>query len=384
MLPNVKILIQNGAIGGLLSFAEGVAGMIGTGVSVTDKITLGTPVTVYNLQEAIALGIESGGTNDAAYRQVKEFYDMAGPGAELNIMLVADTQDQADMVDTSNANGAKKLLNYAQGRIRLLFTFFKPPGGYTLVATNGIDADVYAAMVNAQVLAKEYADANIPFRVILEGREFTGTASDLTDLTTLTNNRTAILIGGSLNDKTCSTGLATGAAAALPVQRKISRVLNGAMPLIAAYVGTTKVDDSTQLGAIHDKGFITIRKFGSNGGYFFSSDHMACKNTDDYRFLARGRVIDKAHVITYATYVEEIDNDVLTISGGRLDPGVIKSLEDKIRRALQINMVGNISDVRVSIDPEQNVTTTNKLKIKLALIGVAYLGDIEVELGFGL
>lgn len=384
MLQDVKILIQNGALGGVLQFAEGVAGVIGTGVSVADKITVGTPVTVNNLQEAIALGIEDTGVNVAAYRQVKEFYDMAGPGAELNIMLVADTLDQADMVDTSNANGAKKLLNYAQGRIRLLFTYFKPPVGYTLVTTNGIDADVYAAMVNAQVLAKEYADANIPFRVILEGREFTGTASALTDLLTLTNNRAGILVGGSLNDKTCSTGLLVGAAATLPVQRKVSRVLNGNLPLAAAYVGTTKVDDSTQIGAIHDKGFITIRKFGANGGYFFSSDHMACKNSDDYKFLARGRVIDKAQVICYVTYVEEIDNDVETISGGRLSPGVIAYLNAKMREALLLNMVGNISDAIVSIDPEQNVTTASKLKVKTKLIGVAYLGDIEVELGLGL
>lgn len=385
-LPNVRVLIQNGQLGGLLQFAEGITGIIGTGTAVSSKIQIGDPRTVFNLQDAIAIGITVA-DNPYMYRQVSEFYSISGNiGQELNIMIVADTMAQSDMVDNTNVNGAVKLLNFATGRIRLLITYFKAPGGYTLVTTNGIDDDVYDAITNAQVLAEAYAANITPLRVLLEGREFTGTTSALTDLNTLTKNRSAVLIGGTLNDKSCSTGLAMGMAASLPVQRKISRVQNGSLPINAAYVGTALVDTFSGIGAIHDKGFITIRKFPTQGGYFFSSDHMAAGATDDYYLLARGRVIDKAQVLTYGVYVQEVDNDVILIAGGKLDPGVIAYLQNKIEEEIKDSMVakGECSDVIAFIDPNQDIITNNELNLSVTLLGVGYLGNITVNLGFGL
>lgn len=387
MLPNVKILIQNGQLGGLLAFAEGVSGILGTGVAVSGKIGLADPRAVYSLDEAKALGITLA-DNPAMYRHVKEFYDMPGTkGQELNIMIVADTETPADLTDKTNANTASKLLNYAQGRIRLLTAFFTAPGGYSLVTTSGIDAEAYTAGVNAQALANEYAEAMMPLRVIIEGREFTGTAANLTAVNTLTQNRVAYLIGGTVNDKTCSVGLALGAVATLPVQRKISRVKNGGLPIATAFIGTAAVEVTSSLpGAVHDKGFITIRKFPTLGGYFFSSDRTAAAATDDYDKLARGRVIDKAHVLAYGVYVQEVDDDVVLISGGKLDPGVLKYLEAKIEDQIKLSMVASkeCSGVTAFIDPAQNIGSTNKLKVVLNLRSVGYLGDIEVELGLTL
>lgn len=384
-LPNVNITLANGQIGGLIAFAEGVAGIIGTGVAVSGKIGIGDPRTVFNLQDAINVGITTTDNPDM-YRQVKEFYDLAGAGAELNVMVVADTMKMSDMMDNTNANGANKLLAYAQGRIRLLGAYFVAPSGYTLVTTNGIDADVYTASTNAQVLGNAAAAGQTPVRIILEGREFTGTTSALTDLNTFTKNRVGILIGGTLNDKSCSVGLALGMAASLPVQRKISRVKNGALPINAAYVGTATVESFSGIGAIHDKGFITIRTFPTLGGYFFASDQMAAGATDDYYILSRGRVIDKAQVLAYGTFVQEVDDDVILVSGGKLEAGVIAYLKARIEDQINLGMVAQkeCGGVLCAIDPDQNVATTNQLNVVLKLLGVGYLDDIEVQLGFSL
>lgn len=384
-LPNVKILIQNGALGGLVQFAEGITGIIGTGVSVSGQIQIGAPRTIYNLQDAVAIGITPD-DNPAMYRHVREFYDAYGPGAELNVMIVADTMKISDMVDNTNVNGARKLLDYAQGRIRLLTTYFIAPEGYTLVTTNGIDQDVYLAITNGQVLSQAYAEAQMPFRIILEGREFTGNPSLLTDLNTMTRNRVGVLLGSTLDDKSCSVGLFMGATASLPVQRKASRIKNGALPINQAFVGSASVDTFSGLATIHDKGYITIRKFPTLAGYFFSSDHMAAGPPDDYHMLARGRVIDKASVLAYGAYVEELDDDVLLIEGGKLDPGVIAYLKAKIENQINLSMVANgeCSGVEAYIDPDQNVASTNKLKVVVRLLSVGYLGNIEVELGFTL
>lgn len=381
-LPNVKILIQNGALGGLLSFAEGVTGFIATGAAVTSKIQIGDPRQVFNLADAEAIGITLA-DNPTMYRLVKEFYS-EGSGKELFVMIVADTMDQHTMVDKTNANGAVKLLNFANGRIRLLGTAFLPPGGYSLVTTNGLDADVFTAITNGQALAKEYADNNMPVRIILEGRAYTGTASALTDLLTMSNDRVGVVVGSQTSGASAAVGYFLGRTAANPVQRKASRVKDGALPINTAFVGTQNVDTYSGLGAMHDKGYIVFRKFASLSGYFFSSDHMAAGPTNDFSLLARGRVIDKAAVLAYGTYVEEIEEEIVIGADGKLDGGFITFMQEKIENQINLSMTANreISGVRCIIDPAQNVLSLNKTKIKLRITPVGYNTDIEVDLGF--
>lgn len=382
-LPNVNILIQNGQLGGLIQFAEGVAGLIGTGVAVTGKIQLADPRLVFTLQEAEDLGITVA-DNPSAHRQVKEFYDEVGGRAELYIMLVADTLDQTDMLDVSIAAAAVKLLDYAQGRIRLLGSFFKPPIGYTLVTTAGLDADVYTAITKAQALANAYAANQTPLRVIIEGRAYTGVAANLTDLKTLTANRVGVMVASSDDDGSASVGLLLGRMAKNPVQRKPSRVKDGAVNITDAYVGAAKVEAHSGITLMHDKGYIILRTFPGKTGYYFNGDHSAAPDTDDYSMIARGRIIDKAQVIAYLTYIEELDDEVLVGEDGTLDAGVVKYLETVIKNQIEGNMVANreISSVKVFIDPAQDVIANNKVNVVLQLVPVGYSTTIEVKLGF--
>ncbi|MBA3899737.1 MAG: hypothetical protein H0X62_05920 [Bacteroidetes bacterium] len=381
-LPNVKILLQNGALGGLARFADGVAGLIGTGVAVAG-IGIGDPKLIFSLEDAIELGITET-SNPKAFRQIKEFYVEGGQGAELYIMLVPDTMTISSMVDNTNLNGAKKLLDYAQGRIRLLGVFFAPPVGYVLDTTAGIDADAFAALVNAQVLGNAYAAVQAPVRIVIEGRGFTGVVANLTDLHTMDYNRAGIIVAGSLNDGSASVGMFLGRKARVPVQRKASRVKSGSLVLLEAFVGSSSVKTFSGLGAMHDKGYIVMRTFPGVTGIYFNADHTATKTTDDYSTFARGRVIDKAQVIAYATYVEELDDEVLIQEDGTLDPGVVAFLESKIEYQINEIMKSNreISSVKAFINPAQNVLATNKTKVVLKIIPVGYNSEIEVELGF--
>lgn len=383
MLPNVRILLQNGSLGGLLRFAAGVAALMGTGVSVAGKIGIGDPRLVFSLAEAEALGITLA-DNPVAYRQVKEFYDEAGTGADLYIMLVADTMTQTQMNDLTNANGIVKVLNYAAGRVRMYATFFVPDVAYTLVTTNGIDADVLTAIVKAQQTNEAYALLQTPCRSLIEGRAFTGTAASLIDLTTMDNNRVGVIIGGTVNDGSCSVGLALGRLAANPVQRKISRVKSGALKILSAFAASVAVDQSTQLNLMHDKGYIVFRTFPGFTGFYFSSDQMATKPTDDYQYFSRGRVIDKAAVLAYATYVEELDDEVVINTDGTLDIGQVKYLEQKIENQINGTMTANreISSVECTINPNQNLLSNPLLQVVLKVIPVGYNSAIDVLLGF--
>lgn len=383
MLPDVKVSIQNGQLGGVLALNDGVCALIITGEAVISKIQIGEPRLIFSLKDAESIGITAD-DNPFAHAQIKEFYSTASTGVELYVMLVPNTMTQTNMMDITNSSGATKLLDFAGGRVRLLFSGFSPAEEYELDQTNGIDADVYSAIVKAQELADQYAENQAPIRVVLEGRAFNGNAANLTDLKTMKNNRVAVVIGSSTDDSVASVGLFVGRCASNPVQRKASRVKDGSLPIIEGYVGDQLVDSFSGLALIHDKGFIVLRTFPGLSGYFFSDDPTATSSTDDYAFLARGRVIDKAQIIAYLTFVEELHDEIPIDASGRLEVGVVKYLEAKVENQIKQIMLANreISNIECYIDPEQNILSTNKLMVTLRITPVGYSSAIEVLLGF--
>lgn len=388
MLGNVKVVILDGAIGGVPDSVENVAAMELTGVA-TANLTLGTPAVIYTLKEAEDLGITETGTNATAWRQIKEFFDgyryVTGRDvAELYIMLVADTVTLTQMADYTDAAGAKSLVEYGQGRISLLGLSRTPDVSYVSTLTHGLDEDSLTALTKAEDLAKTFAEKQMPFRVLVEAREFTiANVGLLQDIKTMTNERAGLVMMSSKNDGSSSVGFALGVAAGLPVERKISRVKNGALPLAKVYIGDTLVDNINSLDTIHDKGYIVARKFPTKAGYYFNGDNMAVANSSDYRFLVRGRVIDKGQRITYNTFVNELDDEIET-EGGKIHPAVIATLQELIEKNIKLGMTSNIDGVVAFIDPDQDVITLSKLKVVLKLQPKGYSSDIEVELGFTL
>jgi hypothetical protein len=171
------------------------------------------------------------------------------------------------------------------------------------------------------------------------------------------------------------------------VQVKVSRVKDGPLTNTTAYLKTTPLaSTSNDAVTIAGKHFITWVTYPNVSGFFFSADPMLCATTDDYWFLARGRVIDKAHVIAYTTFVNEVDDDIPTIEGGKPSPGFAKWLEQQIINQISDTMLANgeISGVNCFIDPEQNVITTSTLNVVLKIRPKGYLTYINVSLGFEL
>jgi hypothetical protein len=303
-------------------------------------------------------------------------------------MIVAKTTTMATACDTAN-NLLKLMLNTAQGRIRIVGVTRVPDVAYVPAAVAQLDPDVAAAAAKAQALAVEFAALFKPFRAIIDGRDFQGNTGTLLDARTLTYNRVGIALMTDVSgSKNAAVGLVLGRLAAIDVQRNIGRVKDGDLGIANAYltgqVTTIESLSAAAQDAVHDKGFIFARKFASKSGYFFNDDPAAVAITDDYSSIARGRVIDKAIVITNQVYTEEINDDLDTDDNGRIDAGVIKDYQSKIKSAIDENMTlkGNVSRVTPTIDPTQNVLSTNKVKVKLSIRPKFYSKDIEVELGF--
>ena len=384
-LPGVKINIKNGSLGSVPTSKDGIAGLVLTGVTVagSNKVTVGSSYQIFSLADAEGLGILNTGVNAYPHTQIKEFYDTAGTGAQLWIMLVLANITMEDMLDKTKPY-VSKLITDAGGSIRKLAVSRKSGAGITI--TDGLDADVDKALIKGQVLADESALAFKPFRFLVDGKDFNGTVANLKDYTTAGFNRGGVLLGTTSSSKNASVGFALGTMAKLPVQRKISRVKNGALAIADAYLTNQAITESLEnaWGAIHDKGYIFFRTFIGKSGFFFNGDATATALTDDYASFTNGFVIDKATTIAYLTFVEEVEDEIDVNENGAIDGGVIKALQAKIENNIELQMIGNdeASGVTALIDPNQNVLATSDLDVSLSVQPKGYKKFINIDLGF--
>jgi len=388
-MGSVNITLANGQLGGTLQTGDGITGMVLTGIT-EGSYTAGTPILITSTADAQTAGITASG-NAFATRQIKEYYNQAGTGSQLYIMLVPPTMTIADIADPDNASGARKLLDYADGRIKVLGlladdTEVEAEAGVAITITDGLNEDVYTAAGRMAVMAATYFAAHKPFRAVIGGSSYSGVPGNLRDMTDgTTNNRTAILLGDTQAGRAACIGLMLGVVASVPVQRKISRVRTGPLTNQAAYVGITKIETVPgALPIIAERGFITFITYANTSGYFFSGDAMCTATTDDYSMLARGRVIDKAHILAYKTFVQVVDDEVPVNADGTLDAGFCKWLSQQIVNLVNSDMTANkeISSISCYIDPEQNILSTNQLHVVLSIVPVGYATNIYIQLGF--
>lgn len=395
MLPRVKIIFENGAIGAQALLDDAVIGVVSSGVAVADHIVLGTPYLCTKLADVVNLGITSASDDPNAllYKFASEMYSIAPEGTKLYIMLIANTVTLEDMADKTKEHG-KKLLEAANGQINNLFFIKSDPAEYTPTIVDGLDSDVYAALIKGQELAVHATDTLFaPVVMYFEGRHFSGLASALKDLHTVSYNRCGVLIGDSVSgSKGATLGLLAGTIGNIPVQRSIARVRSGAMPVAELYVKDKLVEDS-QVDVISDKGFITFRTFVGKSGYFFSDDSLATASTDDYALIPRRRVIDKAYRVAYTTLLDEIGEEIPVTSEGKIPAAICKNIENSVERAI-VNTLGlrgniaiDVTDPRdtgceIYLDPDQNILATSLLKLQLRVKPYGYSKYIDCYLGF--
>lgn len=388
MYPDVNIELGSGNLGINSPSQDGISAMIMTGTG-TVGIPLGTPKLINTLQDAVDLGITESG-QPSAYRHIKEFYEgyrfISGSSvAELYIMLLGNTVTLTNMSDMTTLTGAKQLLEYSNGRVRYLGLTRTPASGYTPNIDDGIDADVLTAIPKAHDLANSFAKAQAPVRVLMEGRGFKyENVGDLKDLTTMAFNRVGVVLWSTKSDGSASVGFTLGVKAALPVQRKISRVKNGQLSFPEAFIGDKPISEMSSMEPIHNKGYIALREYPNRSGYYFTGEPMACAAGDDYSILSRGAVIDKAQRLAYNRFLQEVEDDVeVDESTGELIDGYKKWLEHEIVQEISRNMPGEISgEPNFLIVPGQNIISSSTTKVVLKVTPKGYQSKFDVLLEF--
>ena len=389
--PKVSVVVTNGALGQVLNSADGVAALICTGTAPVG-LALGTSKQGFSLADFEAVGITAAydtAQTTNVWKNIKDFYSQAGTGRELWVMILAKTVLMTTMCDTATVTGLKKMLNDAEGRIRIVGVTRVPDGGYTPVYAGQLDPDVAAAQAKLEQLYAELKLEFRPFRTLIDGRDFQGTLGTILDQRAAAFPSTAVVLSTDVSGSdNAAVGLALGRLAANPVQRNIGRVKDGDVGVQAAFLTGQTTDLKTftlgQIDALHDKGYIFLRKYQGRNGYYWNDDPTAAPLTDDFSNISRGRVVDKSIVISYQTFVDEILDDLLLDAQGFLLPAIAKSYAAKIKSAIDLAMTANgeISSCRVAIDAKQNILSTNKVALKLYIIPVGQAKEIEVTIGF--
>lgn len=388
-LPGININVKSDGLGSSVSVNDGIVGLVLSGPA-PSGLALSTPVAIFNLQEAEALGIDSAYDTDNSvdsHQQLSDFYSEADKGTELWIMVIPDTTTMESACDKAN-DIVKKLLNAATGRVKFWGIHRIPDGGYVPTYADGIDDDVDAAVLKADALCEEFRDGFNPCRAIISARDFQGNIGNLKDFRQNTNGSVSVIIGSLSEDGHAGIGYLLGKLASIPVQRKPSRVKDGDIGKTDAYLTDGEPIETYEdsMDALHDKGYIFFRTIANKSGYYVSSDPTCVAESNDFSSLARGRVMDKAIRIAYATMTEELEDDIDVDESGYIAPAIVKSYQAKITNAIELQMADNLSETKpviIEINPVQNVLATNKVVIdKLAVRPKGYASYLEANLGF--
>lgn len=380
-VPGLDVKITNGNLGGVNSSNDSITGMILSGVAL-GAWALGTVKVFYSLAEAEAAGIVSDNEDTSfAHREIQEFYDKAGSGQELHIMLVADTSLLVNICDQNNPM-LKKLLQESGGRIKRWGANIAKPVDYVPVLTGGIDQDVLDAVTKAQELNDALAANFLYTRGLLPGRDFQDAAT-LEDLTERSDNRVGICLLGAKDSLEARIGFTLGCMAANSVQRKIGAVEDGDIGLLECYLtdGTTKAEEIADIqNTLYDKGYVIAVVRNGRSGYYFAGDPTATTKTDDYHSFVNGFVIDKACRIAYDVFLSFVNTDYDKEPDGSISMVEQKRLQGNIDDRVKAEMAGQISGFASLVDPLDQ-PGNGVTKIALAVQPKGYHETIQVEIG---
>jgi hypothetical protein len=245
--------------------------------------------------------------------------------------------------------------------------------------------------------------AHMPFSVIYSANMVKVTdLSKLNDLSQKSDNKVSTVIamdmggeGYSLYLQTgksvTALGAALGAVSLAAVSQSIAWVQNFNMTngvelnTIGFANGQLYTALPTSLlNSLNTYRYIFLRSFIGISGSYFNDSHCAISYTSDYAYIENNRTIDKAIRVVYAGVLPYLNGPIILNSDGTLSNNTIAYIEDQLVNPQLDQMVRNsdLSGYTVTINPMQNVLSTSKLVIAVALLSNGVARNIVVNIGY--
>lgn len=362
--PEVNILLQNGQLGRIDDIGNGVAGIIVLMATSPEGHAFGD-IKSYSRFDDLPEDLQ-------AVKALELYFELA-EGYKVYILPVASTTVISEAVDPDDDNPyARQLITAGNGEIRFIGVV-----GTQLAAT------LATAIANAQELYDYSLTQKSPCRVFLP---YSYRSADTpSDLTAREDNGVGVVVSYAGDE----IGLLLGRLASTPVQRHPGRVKDGPMPITDAKLdgaaGTPVLieDDMGTVKDLHDAGYIVLGVLGGKAGYYFMGMPMATANDDDYATIVNCRTIDKAYVIAYGVYLEELNEEVYVGADGKLQTGYVKHMQSAVEEAIdeQMSRKGEISGRTAYFDDQQDVIATSAVTGSLNIQPVGHSSTITIKLG---
>lgn len=417
-LNDVKVTVLGGGLGRREPSQDMICGMITTGVAVTDGLNLNTSYKLYGMEDLEALGVDAAYDTDnevLLHHHVSEFFRM-NPNGQLWLRVAAQADASlSKLVDKNNAH-AQQLLIDANGEIRVLGAILNPDEDYEEVleipddedpltppAPQGLDVDVFAAIIKAQQLAESEFALHRPVAVILEGRAFNDTAANATDLRTYDAEYVSVCIAqdqavvqamdSELCESYAAVGTLLGTVSAAKVNENVAWVRKFPITSVTEQrfisVGLSSGNlvstySDASLGLLNDKGYIFARPHIGFAGFWWNDSSTCTAISSDFAYLENVRTIQKAARIIRRHLLPDLNSPLaVDPESGLLDATTCKYFEVQGAVALGTMVQDNeVTGIDVFVDPEQNVLSTSKLVTRFTLVPYGTARQIEGQVGF--
>lgn len=401
---NISTTVLTGQLGRRQPNTDGVIGFVGTGIAVASKLDLGDVNIVKSIEDVEALGINAAydTANDVLlFHHLQRLFHW-NPSAEVHLMVLAQTVTMTEICDLANTSYAKKLLQEAEGRVKLLFVNRNPASGYTPTLVTGLDGDVVTAIDKAQALIEEEAAQHREVSIFLEGRSFNGTAAAALDLRTKDAEGVSVIIAADndiSNVGTLSAGYAAiGDFAGMISKAAVSQTcceptadfnLQDASKGYFTKAGLSnnaliKSQSTSTLDTLDSKGYIFAEGVPELTGTWFNDTHTATLSSSDFAFIENVRSVNKMKQLARGAVMPKVKKRLnVDEETGYLDPHEKSNMEDTVEAALEpMKIDGDLSGgIDCYINGDVNLLGGADLDIEVTAVPKAIGRSINLKVG---
>lgn len=419
---NIKI---GGNLGGRARSADAIQALvIAAPTAVVDGFQFGTAYRLMSVQEAEELGLNAAydaNEDSRIYYHITEFF-RNNPGGILWILGV-EREDDATPGWQELINAAKGLmLNESVKREPRVIGIAFDRTVATPTYTGGFETGVTAAVPLAQTMVNDlFAQAIYVDGVVLEGRGLQYPLTDLANLRQLNAPNVSIcaaqdpkVVSLDPDNANMNQHAAIGAALGMISQRKVSEDMGSVdiavKPdsrkgqenytltdelaerwLSANLSGGTPFNTLTlsDQSKLNEYGVIFAGKFEGYPGIYFSGSHTCTLVTNDFSYIERNRVWNKAARLVRAALIPKIRSEVPVTEEGKIAATTVASWETAVERNVgQMLTASEISGMSFSIvqeDEEGNAINFLAGEAIITRLGVTPNGiakEIKNEIGF--
>ncbi len=339
----------------------------------------------FSIKEAEALGILADNAYKVVHYHISEYFRI-NPQSELWVAMLLTT--------TTETNAILAFQNASEGRMRQLGVMYPTD---TLITT------LLTVIAELQSQAMLCYNEEMPLHIVYAPQMPDNLViATLPNLRNGVSNYVSVLISQDgaakgatlfreLDYSISCIGACLGAISRANVHENIGWVrkfnvasaeldvpaLSNGLLFKAVFITEAAID------AVSNKGYILLRKHRGTSGTYFNDSHVANAFTSDFTYIEHNRTIDKA-IRGIRTFLRPEFNRPLYVNvAGQLRPDLVGYLESRAKAPVEAMFNdGELSNFELTIDPNDVVTTTNKVVVKIKLQPVGVNRVMEVFIGF--